>query len=313
MTVTALNDQPRRWLTELYESNFSAVFNACRSVLKSPEDAADAAHEVFLRSVDALEVEASAPMRRAWQLTVASNHCLDVARRRKRLSGALTRLAADSSTASEPERTVVDRDLVRGGLEPLRSRERQALWQSAVEQRPLAEIATYLGLNYMAAAQFVHRARRHACLVAARLAAIFGFDRMRQPRLNVSRALPAVLAATVMPILVATAIPSSSAKDRFGSMPRSAPVTVAVSPARASIANDVSITGSSTGSSNSPGWVKASLQLPPILTGQPGGTVINSTLSRVERTMPQLLPSLPPLPKPGVPAVRPPSGLAADA
>ena len=305
-----LDDEQRRWLTGLYESNFSAVFNACRSVLNNAEDAADAAHEVFLRSADALDVGASPAHARAWLLTVARNYCLDVLRRRKRLGGALTRLAADANTWTEPERTVVDRDVIRGVLEPLRARERQALWQSAVEERPVAEIATSLGLNYMAAAQFLHRARRHALLVATRLAAIFGFYKLQRARSNVSGALPSVLVATVMPLLVATAIPSSTAKDRLGSMPGSASVTVAVTPGHTGITNDVSVAGRPTGLSSSPGSVKGLVQFPPVLTGQPGGTVLNSTLPQVERTIPQILPSLPPLPKPGSPsAIRLPSGL----
>ena len=50
--VTHLDEAQRRWLANLYASNFTAVFRACQRVLHDPEDAADAAHEVFLRAVE---------------------------------------------------------------------------------------------------------------------------------------------------------------------------------------------------------------------------------------------------------------------
>src|SRR4029077_9071855 len=75
---------------------------------------------------------------------------------------------------------VVDRSFVQAVLAQLRARERQVLWQSAVEYRPIGEIGSYLGLSYMAAAQLLHRARRHASLVAARIAAIFGLLQLKR-------------------------------------------------------------------------------------------------------------------------------------
>jgi DNA-directed RNA polymerase specialized sigma24 family protein len=50
------------------------------------------------------------------------------------------------------ETAVADRDFVHVVFKQLSKRERQALWQSAVESRPLADIASRLRLSYMAAA-----------------------------------------------------------------------------------------------------------------------------------------------------------------
>lgn len=152
-------DARGRWLSDLYESNSMAVFRVCQRLLQNREDAADAMHEVFLRAVVSLPGEPDGGRARAWLITVARHHCLDVLRRRKRLGSALNTLAADAQRYGQAEQAVVDRQFVDAVLRQLRDRERQALWQSAVEHRPVTEIASYLGLSYMAAAQLLHRGR----------------------------------------------------------------------------------------------------------------------------------------------------------
>jgi RNA polymerase sigma-70 factor, ECF subfamily len=204
-TIRSLTDEQCRWLASLYESNFGSVFKACRRILKSTDDAADAAHEVFLRAVQAAPRNALAIDSRAWLVAVARNYCCDLLRRRERLGRALSTLAAGSNHPAEVEGAVVDRQVLDGILVQLRPRERQALWQSVVEHRPLAEIARHLGLSYVAAAQLLHRARKRAWLAAARLAAIMGLWRYRrQLSGNISAAASGLIAASVMPVLLAT-------------------------------------------------------------------------------------------------------------
>jgi RNA polymerase sigma-70 factor (ECF subfamily) len=302
------------WMAEIYESNSTAVFRICQRLLKDTEDAADATQEVFVRAFVSLKAETEREKARAWLITVARHHCLDVLRRKKRLGRALTRLGAEPVSDGEAERAVVDRNFVQAVLGQLRERERQALWQSAVEQRPLAEVATNLGLNYMAAAQFVHRARRHAFLVAAKLAAIIGFyaavratrrtsiagarllSSLRQPGSNVSAALASVLAAAVVPLLVATAVSSSSARDPIPVPTRATPAKIGTAPVQV-ITYDLPATGPLGGAPSSPSFSPGLASLPPVSALQAPGATLNSILSRIERTITQALPSPTPLPK----------------
>src|SRR5207237_980394 len=62
-----MSAEQQRWLAGLYEANFAAVVRRCRVLLKSAEDAADAAHEVFLiaRNSLARETEAQLASRRS--------------------------------------------------------------------------------------------------------------------------------------------------------------------------------------------------------------------------------------------------------
>ena len=205
-------DTSRNWMAELYESNSAVVYRVCRRLLKDTEDAADATQEVFLRAVVGLTPETHTERARAWLITVARHHCLDVLRRKKRLGKALTTLGYEEVRPAEAERAVVDRNFVQAVLTQLRARERQVLWQSAVEYRPIGEIGSYLGLSYMAAAQLLHRARRHASVVAARIAAIFGLMQLNRlgRRPDFGLAVQPVAVALVVPLAVAALVAASS-------------------------------------------------------------------------------------------------------
>src|SRR5437879_5115822 len=200
------------WMAELYESNSTAVYGVCQRLLTNTEDAADATQEVFLRAFVGLAAETQSERARAWLMTVARHHCLDLLRRKKRLGKAMTTLGVEPVRHGEAEGAVVDRNFVRAVLSQLRERERRALWESAVEYRPIGEIGSYLGLSYMAAAQLLHRARRRASVVAARLAAIFGLLQVnrlgRRPIFGLE--LQPLAIALVLPLVVAGLVGAST-------------------------------------------------------------------------------------------------------
>ena len=191
------------WLSELYEANARAVFGRCRRLLANAEDAADACHEVFVRAISSLQAPPRSPQARSWLLIVAQNHCLDLLRRRRRMEAALVNLAVDAERDGASEAEVHNRQLLDAVLRQLGARERLALWQSAIESRSLGEIAAQLGLSYAAAGQLVHRARKHATLIAARLAGALGLASLRCWRRRVASAtLAQMLAALAIVPLV---------------------------------------------------------------------------------------------------------------
>lgn len=206
-----LSDTRRQWLSELYEANSTAVFNLCRRLLNSREEAADATHEVFLRAVASLSEPPTSPQARAWLMMVARNHSIDLLRRRDRFGLALTTLAATADSGVDAVGTVEDRALLVAILKQLGVREREALWQSAVERRSLAEIARSLGLSYMAAAKLLSRARQHALLLATRLAVILGLAQIGRAVRRSNRAQAQQVAAVVLvPLLIAAVVASSA-------------------------------------------------------------------------------------------------------
>lgn len=213
-----LTETRRLWLSELYQANFAAVFRLCRRFLNSPDDAADATHEVFIRAAASLSEPPTSPQARAWLNRVARNYCIDLVRRRGRLGLAMTMLAATEGASDEAVEAVENRQLLLAVLEQLSVRERAALWQSAVERRPLAEIARSFDLSYMAAAQLISRARRRALVLATRLAIILGLASLGRAVRRQSWAQRGQQLATgvVVPIMVAAVVVSSSPHAELG-------------------------------------------------------------------------------------------------
>jgi RNA polymerase sigma factor (sigma-70 family) len=284
-----LTDEQQAWLTDVYRSNFGRVFRLCRRLLRDPDDAVDATHEVFMRAVGAYQARAAGRDVGSWLLTVARNYCVDVLRRRQRLSRLMVRLSPSSDGGVNPETSVVDREAVAAILDQLRVRERQALWASAVEHRSLAAIAQDLRLSYMATAQLLHRARRHAAMLAKRLAAIFGLVQLgrlaRRAALGGSRLASRVSGSegwsfSARQLVAGAALPIALVV-----------VVVSTAPARPSPASGAA-TGSSPLTASVPGTLSAVGPRAIDLVDQPAGAVsgvvqqavpvLGTTLSTVE-------------------------------
>ena len=267
-------------IDELYKAHRAAVLRVCSRILRNADDAADATQEVFLIALESLDPAAKNGTARAWLLTVARNHCLDLLRRRKRLGKALTTLGPDDGRATDMETAVADRDFVDTVFKQLSRRERQALWQSAVESRPLADIASGLRLSYMAAAQVLHRARRHAVQAAARVAVVFGIFHLGRQRAGAGPLTAARLAAVAaVPLIVV-------------SMNASSPIPRAASSSAAPVA--VSAPGPASGAT-----APNTIHLPPPIGGRDGvgglPPTLNSATDAIGRLLQRPLPSVPPV------------------
>lgn len=315
---TPLSDEERRLLGELYESSHDAVLRLCARILRDPEDAADACHEVFFTASRECVGGRLPENPRGWLLTVARNHCLDVLRRQKRLGKILTTMGSSLEDGVNPESTVIGRQNVDSVLRGLSPRERQALWQSAVERRTLADIANGLRLNYMAAAQVLSRARRHAAVAMARVAAIlFGLRVFRNiarsggvPRSAILTHSVQLIAIAVVPLALATTVASSGAVHRqtvAGAPPSLVAPAKGVTVARADQRGNVPATGvaptRATGLPVTP--VGASAAIPSTASS----TVSQVTNGQLTNVLPSAARGLPPVPavsnQPSVPSLPP--------
>jgi RNA polymerase sigma factor (sigma-70 family) len=279
-------------IDELYHANYTAVLSMCARILRKREDAADAAQQVFVIALESLDLTLTRSAARAWLLTVARNHCLDLLRRRKRLGKALVTLGSDAGRGMDMESAVADRDFIGIVFKQLSRRERQALWHSAVESRPLADIAGRLRLSYMAAAQVLHRARRHAVAVAARVAVVVGVFQLGRQRAGGGLCLVTRLAAVAAVPLIVVSVQSSSATRQ----PPAALAPASVSAAAPSLGG---------GSPASPGVLGGTGVVPAGLQGRAPGVVANpgllapgstATLNSAASAVRQLLNSLPSVP-----------------
>jgi RNA polymerase sigma-70 factor (ECF subfamily) len=69
---------------EHYRTHYRRVFGLCRQLLGKAEPAEDAAQEVFLRAHGARASYDPAQPFAGWVLRIASNHCVDLLRRRRK-------------------------------------------------------------------------------------------------------------------------------------------------------------------------------------------------------------------------------------
>jgi RNA polymerase sigma-70 factor (ECF subfamily) len=71
-------------LSAIYTAHYSHVLQVCRRFFRQPEDAEDAAAEVFLKLHTVLDKKDERHPFRPWVCQVAGRHCIDKLRRRKR-------------------------------------------------------------------------------------------------------------------------------------------------------------------------------------------------------------------------------------
>ncbi len=74
-------------LSTIYAEHYRHVLRVCRRFFRQPEDAEDAAAEVFLKLHRVLDTRDEAVPFRPWVSQVAGRHCIDKLRRRKREKG----------------------------------------------------------------------------------------------------------------------------------------------------------------------------------------------------------------------------------
>jgi len=71
-------------LASIYAAHYPHVLQVCRRFFRRPEDAEDAASEVFLKLHTVLDKKDDENPFRPWVCQVAGRHCIDILRRRKR-------------------------------------------------------------------------------------------------------------------------------------------------------------------------------------------------------------------------------------
>lgn len=151
----------------LYHAFRRRVVGLCRNLLGSPEEAEDAAQEVFLRAQRAMSSYNTALPFSRWLLGIAANHCVDLLRRRR----VETRLfAAEEASSSDlpaltpsplsAALTEEKRRAVRIAVDSLSERHRVPLTLRYYADLSYEEIGTVLGLPHGQVATLLFRAKK---------------------------------------------------------------------------------------------------------------------------------------------------------
>jgi RNA polymerase sigma-70 factor, ECF subfamily len=162
---------------DIYNTHYRRVFSLCRYLLNSFEAAEDATHEVFLRAQRKLATyDPSLPVS-SWLLGIASNHCIDLLRRRtteKRIFELEGKDAMESPSGGLTplgELIAAERGHdVRNALSELPEKYRVPLVLAYYNEMSYDEIAAMLGLGRNHVATLIFRGKQQLR------------EKLRQPR-----------------------------------------------------------------------------------------------------------------------------------
>jgi RNA polymerase sigma-70 factor, ECF subfamily len=153
---------------DIYKTHYRRVFGLCRYLLNSFDGAEDATHEVFLRAQRKLATYDPTLPFPSWLSGIATNHCIDLLRRRtteKRIFDldAVDAAAAAPSAVLSPFHEMVARERgqdVRRALSQLPEKYRVPLVLAYYNEMSYDEIGAALGLGRNHVATLLFRAKQ---------------------------------------------------------------------------------------------------------------------------------------------------------
>ena len=152
---------------EHYRNNYRRVLGLCRRLLGRVYPAEDAAQEVFLRAHRALASYDPTRPFEGWILTIASNYCIDVVRRRRK-EAQLFGAEGDERIAAEADDSDVLGDLLaqeratelNAAIAELPERYRLPLVLAYYRDASYDEVAAALGITRTHAGALICRAKQ---------------------------------------------------------------------------------------------------------------------------------------------------------
>ena len=152
---------------EHYRNNYRRVLGLCRQLLGRLQSAEDAAQEVFLRAHRSLSSYDRTRPFEGWILTIASNYCIDVVRRRRK-EAQLFGSEGDERIAAEADDSDVLGDLLaqeraaelKVAIAALPERYRLPLVLAYYRDASYDEVASALGITRTHAGALICRAKQ---------------------------------------------------------------------------------------------------------------------------------------------------------
>lgn len=149
-------------LEQLFTRHVDQVFNVSYRLLWNRSDAEDVVQNTFLKASTHLDQLRDPTKARPWLLQIAYRESIGVIRRRRDVPLDPTSLRDIATTDRGPADTAVAGSLaqiVAANLAQLNSSERTAVVLRDVEELPMHEVATVMGIGLSAAKMRVHRGR----------------------------------------------------------------------------------------------------------------------------------------------------------
>lgn len=138
----------------LYREHYPRVLGLCRRMLGNAHDAEDAAQEVFMRGYRALWRYRTRDRFGPWIGAIATNHCIDVLRRRRRLGDVFSDVPGEAAELEDPAASGVaplisahDADAVMRAVEALPEQYRLPIVLAYYADASYDDIASALGIT----------------------------------------------------------------------------------------------------------------------------------------------------------------------
>jgi len=155
----------------LYRQHYPRVFALCRRLMGSTAEAQEAAQEVFVRAYRAFDRYDRDQPFGAWVMRIASNHCIDLLRRRGRepiaaeaadidLEAAAAQADDAAADAATPLEAAEQAQQVRDAIDALPDKYRLPVVLAYFEEASYDEIAARLGITRNHVGVLLLRARR---------------------------------------------------------------------------------------------------------------------------------------------------------
>ncbi len=152
LLVRLAQDGRREAFDQLFQRHKEFIYNVCRRVLGSTEDAVDATQTAFIRAYKSIRSFQGRSSFRSWVCRIAINICCDHARKESRRRDIQEQIP-------EPEQTGRDESSVMDLMNCLPADARTALVLFYIEGLSSQELADALGCSPQAARGRLHRAR----------------------------------------------------------------------------------------------------------------------------------------------------------
>jgi RNA polymerase sigma-70 factor (ECF subfamily) len=135
-------------IKDLYERFGFVIVGRCRQILRDPDDAADAMHEVFMKFIEQYETILDKEKTVPWLYTASANYCFNILRKKKRFStGVKVEDIPSSSPQSLFDNDLSNRQIIQQALGIHDRKVQEAVYYTYVEKLSQSEIQQITGMS----------------------------------------------------------------------------------------------------------------------------------------------------------------------
>jgi RNA polymerase sigma-70 factor (ECF subfamily) len=161
--MAGINRETEKELRSLYERYASLVHARCRSILRSDDEAWDATQDIFMKLFGALSSIEKKGSIYSWLLSVSTNHCISLLRKRRTVAfDEEIHSVGSSDQAPHQEKSLLLKEVLHRFLHPWDRKTREVVMYTYFYGYKQDEIAQLTGLGESTIRKYLTRFKRKA-------------------------------------------------------------------------------------------------------------------------------------------------------